>query len=115
MSQQRSCADCRYGNNSMTDSPCDECFGDMKHARWEPEEPEKKARPKMIGKALPIYERKNSRIPERLRVSFEDGKTAVYDLHVDMPEPFVESIRIIRKWNNKGYRNQPTGRRGKRK
>ena len=60
-------------------------------------------RPRMLAHAAPYYDRELSRIPDRIRVSFEDGTTAVYDLHVDAPTPvFEENIRIIRKWK-RGY------------
>ena len=72
-----------------------------------------KGRPTMLGKPLPNYERADSRIPEQIRVSFSDGTTAIYDLRVEQPAPFVESIRIIRKWKQ-GYVNKPMRRRNKR-
>ena len=65
--------------------------------------------------AVPWYEREDSRIPEKIRISFSDGTTAVYDLHVDQPAPLiVESIRIIRKWNT-GYQYKAPRRRRDRK
>ena len=74
----------------------------------------KPKRPQILDKVVPIYdEDHNSRLPESIRVSFEDGTTAVYDIHVDQPHPAcMESITIIRKWNN-GYNNQPMRRRRK--
>ena len=39
-----------------------------------------------------------SRHPEKIRVSFRDGSTAVYDLRVEQPAPVIlENIRIIRR------------------
>lgn len=71
-------------------------------------------RPQMMEKPLPIYEKDGSRIPERIRVCFDDGTTAIYDLRVEQPAPvIIENIRIIRKWKT-GYVNQPARRRGKR-
>ena len=68
-------------------------------------------RPEMMGAVLPVYDRDGSRIPDRIRVCFSDGTTAVYNLHMDQPEPLIrESIRIIRKWNT-GYQYQAPRRR----
>ena len=74
----------------------------------------KPKRPQILDKVVPIYdEDHNSRLPDSIRVSFEDGSTAVYDIHVEQPHPAcMESITIIRKWNN-GYNNQPMRRRRK--
>ena len=73
----------------------------------------KAKRPELLDKALPIYEHDTSKYPDSIRVSFADGSTAVYDIHVDQPHPAcIESITIIRKWNN-GYNNQPMRRRRK--
>ncbi len=69
-------------------------------------------RPAMLGKMVPIYDHNTSKHPDRIRVSFDDGSTAVYAIDVEQPHPLVvESIRIIRKWN--GYNNQPMRRRRK--
>ena len=52
----------------------------------------------MLPEPLPTYEHKDSRIPDRIRMSFSDGTTAIYDLHTDQPAPVIyENIRIIRK------------------
>ena len=59
-------------------------------------------RPEIMGKVVPLYRHTWSRHPDQIRVSFEDGSTAIYDLRTTQPHPVVlESIRIIRKW--KGY------------
>jgi hypothetical protein len=69
-------------------------------------------RPAMLGEVVPIYDHTTSEKPDRIRVSFDNGTTAVYVLDVEQPHPMcVESIRIIRKWN--GYNNQPMRRRRK--
>ena len=59
-----------------------------------------KDRPAMMGMpTAPVYEHKNSRYPERIRVKFFDGTTKTYDLHNDQPAPVIlEKIEIIRKW-----------------
>lgn len=59
-------------------------------------------RPKMLAEVVPVYRFPWSKHPDLIRVSFEDGSTAIYDLRITQPHPVVlESIRIIRKW--KGY------------
>ena len=59
----------------------------------------KKRRPEPLGSVLIHYDREDSRIPDSLRLSFSDGTTAVYRLHVDQPAPIItENIHIIRKW-----------------
>lgn len=70
-------------------------------------------RPEMLGEPLPYYQHEYSKYPDRLRVSFADGSTAIYDLRVNQPAPvIVENIRIIRKWKQ-GYVNQPYRRHRK--
>ena len=69
-------------------------------------------RPRMLDKPLEIYDYEFSKYPDRLRVSFADGRTFVYDIRTEQPAPVIEeNIRIIRKW--KGYVNQPERRRRK--
>ena len=69
-------------------------------------------RPKMLDKPAPMYETSYSKFPDRIRVSFEDGTTAVYELRHDQPHPVIlENVRIIRKWRE--YVNQPARRRRK--
>ena len=68
-------------------------------------------RPTIMPKPMPMYEHDFSEIPERIRVSFNDGRTAVYKLRVEQPAPvIIENIKIIRKWKQ-GYVNQPERRR----
>ena len=72
-----------------------------------------KKRPEMLPVPLPIYEHTDSEIPEKVRISFTNGTSAIYELHVEQPAPqVVESIKIIRKWKQ-GYVNQPTRRRNR--
>ena len=71
-------------------------------------------RPVMLDKPLPCYEHNSSIYPEKIRVSFEDGKTMVYEIRTEQPAPIImENIRIIRKWKQ-GYVNQPEIRRRRR-
>ena len=68
-------------------------------------------RPTILPKPMPTYERASSKYPELIRVSFDDGSTAVYQLQVKQPAPvIIENIKIIRKWKQ-GYVNQPETRR----
>lgn len=61
----------------------------------------------LMEKPVMYYEREDSRIPERIRISFTDGTTAVYTLHTDMPgEMMYENIRIIREWNRQDGRRR---------
>ena len=73
-------------------------------------EQEKANRPEMLPNPLPTYDHEFSKYPDRIRVSFDDGRTFVYDIRTEQPAPqIVESVKIIRKWN--GYVNQPARRR----
>ena len=72
-------------------------------------------RPEMLPEKVSYYDTEYSRIPDRIRVSFEDGTTAVYDLRMTQPAPVIlENIRIIRKWKQ-GYVNRPERTRRGRK
>lgn len=72
--------------------------------------------PEIIG-VFGTYKHEFSRHPEKIRISFRDGTTAVYDLHTDQPHPLVlKNIEIMKatKQNIKqGYVNQPRRRRRK--
>ena len=60
-------------------------------------------RPQMLPEPLPIYEHTYSEIPEKVRISFTNGTSAIYELRVEQPAPIImENIRIIRKWKT-GY------------
>lgn len=62
----------------------------------------KRSRPKILDRILPVYETDQTQYPNSIRVSFDDGTTAVYDQRVTMPNPLlIKNISIIRKW--KGY------------
>ena len=68
-------------------------------------------RPEMLPVPMAVYERRESRYPDRIRVAFDDGCTMVYEIRTEQPAPvIVENIRIIRKWKQ-GYVNQPERRR----
>ena len=68
-------------------------------------------RPEILDKVMPIYDRDISKHPDSIRVSFEDGSTAVYDIRMEQPHLIIlENIEIIRKWNH-GYLPEPEKRR----
>lgn len=71
-----------------------------------------KTRPKILDKVVPIYEHEYSVQPDRIRVLFSDGRTMIYDIHMDQPAPvIVQNIKLIRKMKQ-GYVNKPLRRRG---
>ena len=70
--------------------------------------------PAIIG-IFSYYGDDYSRYPDRIRVSFIDGHTEIYDIHRDQPHTIIErNCEIIRKWKQ-GYNNQPTRRRRRRR
>ena len=72
-----------------------------------------KQRPEIMGKVVPIYEHDYSVLPEKIRVLFMDGRTMIYDIHIDQPAPvIVQNIKLIRKMKQ-GYVNKPLRRRGR--
>ena len=137
MSIENECENCRYYDKREWEDPCRDCVN-SKTSKWEPAEEkqtkadsgqqgesfqeflkrrmlEKENRPKPLPGAVPYYKRESSRIPEQIRISFSDGSTAVYELHVNQPAPqIVESIKIIRRMKQ-GYVNQPARRRRNRR
>ena len=59
---------------------------------------EVKKRPEVLPEPLPIYETIYSEIPDRVRISFSNGTSAIYDLHTEQPAAVIlENIRIIRR------------------
>ena len=53
--------------------------------------------PEIVG-VFSYHTDRFSRHPEKIRVSFKDGTTAMYDLRVEQPAPVIlENIRIIRR------------------
>ena len=68
-------------------------------------------RPDPLPEVAPYYDHDFSVHPDRVRVSFSDGSTAIYDIRIDQPAPVImENIRMIRKWKQ-GYVNKPARRR----
>ena len=73
------------------------------------------ARPDLLPGTISYYDYEISKYPDRIRVSFADGKTLVYELRQDQPAPVIlENIKIIRKWKT-GYVNHPEKARRRRK
>ena len=69
--------------------------------------------PKIMPGTISYYDHEISKYPDRIRISFDDGHTAIYEIRVEQPAPvIVENIKIIRKWKQ-GYNNQPMRRRAK--
>ena len=102
------CDTCKHRKSKINQKECADCENGK---NWEPEE---EKRPEILPKVVPVYEHEYSEVPERIRVSFSDGSTAVYDLHTDQPAPvIIENTKIIRKWKQ-GYVNQPEVRRRRR-
>lgn len=65
-----------------------------------------------LPEMVPIYEHEHDGHPDALRVSFEDGSTAVYEIRRDQPHPMtIKSIEIIRKWNTGIMPEEPKKRR----
>ena len=65
-----------------------------------------------LPEVVPIYEHEHDGHPDALRVSFEDGSTAVYEIRRDQPHPMtIKSIEIIRKWNTGILPEEPKKRR----
>ena len=121
----KNCMTCKFAKKHKYNEPCRTCCDiavheGKHHTKWEPKEPERieiklEKRPEMLPLPLPIYEHTDSEIPEKIRISFTNGTSAVYELRVDQPAPqIVESIKIIRRMRQ-GYVNQPMRRRRNRR
>ncbi|MBO7662902.1 MAG: hypothetical protein J6U01_05985 [Clostridia bacterium] len=60
-------------------------------------------RPEIFQGIVVYYDHEMSRYPDRIRFSFMDGKTVIYDIHTDQPSPVIlENIQIIRRMET-GY------------
>lgn len=105
------CRECKYHDSPFTDEPCWTCTD--QDCKFEPKEPEPVRRPKLMPGPAPYYDHAFSEIPEKIRVSFDDGQTAVYELRTEQPHPLVlRNIEIMRETKKKiTYINQPARRR----
>ena len=71
------------------------------------------ALPTALPEPATYYDRPDSKYPDRIRVSFADGRTFVYELRAEQPHPVIEeNIKIIRKMKE-SYVNQPARRKKK--
>ena len=108
------CINCKHRDANLNEEPCVYCikgYGD--EDRWEPlgKQIKLEKRPMILPQPVPFYEHTDSEIPERVRISFTNGTSAIYDLHTDQPAPVIlENIKIIRRMKQ-GYVNQPARRR----
>ena len=76
------------------------------------DEVKKKKRPQPMPEPALTYRTEDSIHPDQIRVSFDDGSTAIYDLRTELPHPvMIRNHEIMAKWSNKGYNNQPARRR----
>lgn len=56
-------------------------------------------RAKMLEKPVQIYDWEESEYPDRLKVSFDNGRTVLYERRIVQPAPQIaEANEIIRKW-----------------
>ena len=121
---ERRCTTCKYSMTELWAEPCRTCMVEsMDLEKWEPIETNEQnrheikleKRPGILPKPVPVYERTDSEIPERVRISFTNGTSAIYDLHTDQPHPLVlKNIEIMKETKKKitqGYVNQPIRRR----
>lgn len=121
---ERTCLTCKYRETKLWEEPCRKCRAKSMYAEmWEPIETNEQKRheikierrPEILPNPLPVYERTDSEIPERVRISFTNGTSAIYDLHTDQPHPLVlKNIEIMKETKKKitqGYVNQPCRRR----
>ena len=70
-------------------------------------------RPEVLPGTVSYYDYEISKYPDRIRVSFADGRTLIYEARVEQPAPvIVENIQIIRKMKQ-GYVNNPKRRKRK--
>ena len=73
----------------------------------------RRRRPSPLPEPALTYRTEDSVHPDQIRLSFDDGSTAIYDLRTEFPHPIIErNIEIIRKIKTE-YVNQPMRRRRK--
>lgn len=73
-------------------------------------------RPNLLPEPVPYYEHEYSKHPDSIRMSFDDGSTAIYDIRRNMPHPLViKNSEIMKETKRRiqGYVNQPARRRRK--
>ena len=116
------CAGCKHNididwrTGTCPEKGTNECVQQKKlmngtHQNYRQSMSELPKRPKMLPNPAPYYWFDFSLIPDQIRVSFEDGTTAIYDLRCEQPHPvIVQNIKLIRKMKQ-GYVNKPRRRR----
>lgn len=64
-------------------------------------------RPEMLEKPVAIYDWEDNDYPDRLRVSFSNGRTVIYDRRIVQPAPQIaEANETIRKWHRQDYQRR---------
>lgn len=72
----------------------------------------RRRRPSPLPEPALTYRTEDSVHPDQIRLSFDDGSTAIYDLRTELPHPaMMKNHEIMAKWSDKGYNNQPARRR----
>lgn len=126
---KKTCETCKHYTRAEWEDPCRDCQN-SKLCLWESaevaDEPEEKKRtkedteqagvtfkefkkrmreakessPRPLPMPVCISGPEDGRLPELIRVSFDDGTTAVYRLkEAENDQLIIKSIEIIRKWN----------------
>lgn len=102
---EKTCETCKHYTLAEWEDPCRDCKN-SKLCLWEsaevaaePEE-KKEGRPKPLPMPVCISGPEDGRLPELIRIAFDDGTTAVYRLkEAENDQLIIKSIEIIRKWN----------------
>ena len=72
-------------------------------------------RPSPLPEPALTYRTEDSIHPDQIRLSFDDGSTAIYDLRTTQPHPLaLRNVEIMKETQRKitqGYVNQPMRRR----
>ena len=124
--EERTCDNCRHFEKKRDENPCRNCSNSYTY-KWKPaQEAEEKKRteedtdqvgvtfqefkkrmreakessPKPLPMPVCISGPEDGRLPELIRIAFDDGTTAVYRLkEAENDQLIIKSIEIIRKWN----------------
>ena len=127
--EEKTCETCKHYNTAEWDEPCRDCEN-SKLCLWESaevaaEQEEKKrteedteqagvtfkefkkrmreakeSSPRPLPMPVCISGPEDGRLPELIRIAFDDGTTAVYRLkEAENDQLIIKSIEIIRKWN----------------
>lgn len=70
---------------SMAESLMEELKETSQHDR--PKRTDRHKKPEMLPEPAAYYDRQGSRYPDRIRISFADGHTEIYDRRVNQPRP----------------------------